>query len=216
MTVSSRPKSFPVRARWVAASIAALLTLPLAGDRVRAADHLDAPKTQDNILADITDVYAWHTGDGKIVAVVNFAGLNEAGAPTRYSSDVLYGIHVDNDGDNEPDHDVWIRFGQNSEGAWGVKVQDLPGGQAEVIGPVQSTIDAGLGLRVWAGLRDDPFFFDLVGFNMTLMSGDLSFDAKRDTFAKTNVTSIVVEMSTDAVVGAGTTFKLWASTRVKP
>ena len=44
-------------------------------------------------------------------------------------------------------------------------------------------------------------------------TGTLSFDIKHDTFATTNVTSIVVEMSTDAVVGAGSTFQLWASTR---
>jgi hypothetical protein len=128
---------------------------------------------------------------------------------------VLYGLHIDNDGDNAADQDVWVRFGQDPEGNWGVQVTDLPGGDPVVVGAVDTVIDAGLGLRVWAGLRDDPFFFDLDGFGKTLMTGTLSFDPMRDTFAKTNVGSIIVEMSTDAVQGQGTSFRLWASTRVK-
>jgi hypothetical protein len=127
---------------------------------------------------------------------------------------VLYGVHIDNDGDNEPDLNTWIRFGQNAGGQWGVQVVGLPGSEDAVVGPIDTVIDAQLGLRVFAGLRDDPFFFDLDGFNETKMTGALSFDAMNDTFAQTNVTSIVLEMSTDAVVSGGTTFNLWASTRV--
>lgn len=196
-------------------AITALAVIPLITDTVNAADHLDAPKSKANLSADITDVYAWHTGDGKIVAVLNFAGFTEIGAPAKFSKDVLYVIHVDNDGDNVSDFDTLIRFGQDAASNWGVQVSDLPGGDAVIVGPVGTTIDAGLGLRVWAGLRDDPFFFDLDGFGKTLMTGTLSFDPTRDTFAKTNVGSIIVEMSTDAVQGQGTSFRLWASTRVK-
>lgn len=196
------------------AGLAVAAATPLLTHEVSAADHLDAPKTKANLPGDITDVYAWHTGDGKVVAVINVAGFTEVGAPAMYSSGVLYGIHVDNDGDNEPDHDTWIRFGQNGAGEWGVQVTGLPGSADPLVGPVETVIEGQLGLRVWAGLRDDPFFFDLDGFNSTLMTGTLMFDAANDSFAQTNVTSIVVEMSTDAVVGAGSTFGLWATTRV--
>lgn len=201
-------------AGFVAAGIAVAAAVPLLSTIVSAADHLDAPKTKANLLADITDVYAWHTDDGKVVAVLNVAGFTEAGQPPQLDSTVLYGIHIDNNGDNEADIDTWIRFGQNGAGDWGVQVTDLPGGDPVVVGPVGQTVEAGLGLRVWAGSRDDPFFFDLDGFQKTLMTGDLSFDATNDTFAKTNVTSIIVEMSTDAVVAGNETFQLWASTRV--
>lgn len=200
----------------LALGLAGLAAMPLLTDTVHAADHVDAPKTKALLAGDITDVYAWHTGDGKIVAVLDFAGFGEAGAPATYDPNVLYTIHVDNNNDNEPEHDVRIRFGQNGAGAWGVQVSGIPGGQPVVTGPVETTLAAGLGLRVFAGLRDDPFFFDLDGFKKTLMLGALSFDNAHDTFAKTNVTAIVVEMSTDAIVGNGKTFRLWASTRVKP
>jgi|JI6StandDraft_1071083.scaffolds.fasta_scaffold01673_9 hypothetical protein len=200
-------------ARLVVVGLAAAAALPLLSDTVSAADHLDAPKTMMNQAADITDVYAWHTDDAKVVAVVNFSGLIESGVEPKFDSKVVYGIHIDNDADGVADHDVWFRFGQNGAGDWGIQAVGIPGGTPTVSGPLNTSIDAGLGLRLWAGLRDDPFFFDLDGFKATLSSSTLSFNKDNDTFAGTNVTSIVVEMSTDAVVGAGSTFQLWASTR---
>lgn len=197
----------------VLAGLAAAAATPLLTHEVSAADHLDAPNTMAKQAADITDVYAWHTEDGKVVAVLNFAGLGEVGQSATYNPDILYGIHIDNDGDNESDLDTWIRFGQNGAGDWGVQVVGLPGSADPLVGPIETTITGQLGLRVFAGLRDDPFFFDLDGFKATLMSGALSFDSMNDTFAQTNVTSIVVEMSTDAILDGGTTFALWATTR---
>ncbi|MEZ4452707.1 MAG: DUF4331 family protein [Nannocystaceae bacterium] len=180
---------------------------------VTAADHLDAPATKADHAADITDFYAWHKDDGKIVVVLNYAGLTEVGQPGLYDSSVVYGVHIDNNGDNTPDENVWIRFGQNSMGEWGVQFTGLPGVAEPVVGAVGETIDAGLGTRAYAGLRDDPFFFDLQGLTDTLMTGTLSFDNTRDTFAMTNVNSIIFEMSTDAAAGGSNTVKLWSSTR---
>lgn len=197
----------------VVAGLATAAATPLLTHEVSAADHLDAPKTKAFAAADITDVYAWHTDDGKVVVVLNFAGFGEAGVPATYDSTVLYGVHVDSDGDNEADHDVWVRFGQNGAGEWGVQFVGVPGSEAAVVGPVGTVIDGQLGQRMYAGLRDDPFFFDLDGFQATTMTGTLSFDSTNDSFAQTNVTSIVFEMATDAVLDGGTTFTLWASTR---
>ena len=199
---------------FLVAGLAVAASAPLLSHDVNAADHLDAPKAQANIPADITDVHAWHTDAGKVVAILSFAGLTEVGLPATYDPSVLYGIHVDNDGDFAPDLTTWIRFGQNGAGDWGVQVVGLPGSEDPIVGPVETVLTGNLGLRVFAGLRDDAFFFDLQGLNETLMTGDLSFDAKRDTFAQTNVTAIAVEMSTDAVIGGGTTFNLWTTTRV--
>ncbi|MCA9708617.1 MAG: DUF4331 family protein [Myxococcales bacterium] len=119
---------------------------------------------------------------------------------------------MDNDGDNEADQTVWVRFGQSPSGAWGVEFEGIPGGSAEVIGPVNTELDAGLGLRAFAGVRDDPFFFDLDGFQATRATGTLSFDPERDSFAATNVTMIVVEMSIDGVAAGSDTLALWATT----
>lgn len=195
----------------MAAVALATTALMLARPQAQAADHVDAPGTTADAAADITDFFAWHEGD-RVVAAIAFAGLDIPGSSGTYDDQILYGIHVDNDGDNEADQTVWARFGQDAGGEWGVKVEGIPGGQAEVIGPVGEVLDAGLGLRVFAGVRDDPFFFDLDGFQATLASGTLSFDPGNDTFANTNVTMLVVEMSIDGVAAGSTDLQLWATT----
>jgi hypothetical protein len=188
------------------------LTVALATSGVFAADHAEAPGTMADLAADITDVYAWHTENGTIVAVVDFAGLQEAGSTGTYDADVLYGLHIDNDGDNEPDIDVWVRFGQNGAGEWGVQALNVPGSDVPLEGPVDTVIDGGNGVQLYAGPRDDPFFFDLDGYKATLMSGTLMFDNTNDTFAGTNVTAIVIEMDADAAAGGGDGLQLWATT----
>jgi len=180
---------------------------------VTAADHVDAPATTADAAADITDVYAWHTDQGTLVAVIDFAGLLEVGQPAVYDGKVVYGLHVDNDGDNVADQDVWVRFGENGAGEWGVQVSGLPGNATPVVGPVEQVIDAGLGQKVFAGLRDDPFFFDLQGYKETLMTGTLSFDSTRDSFAKLNVSAIVLEISLDGIAGGSQELQVWATTR---
>ncbi|HRI08431.1 MAG TPA: DUF4331 family protein [Nannocystaceae bacterium] len=196
----------------VAAAAATALTSLMVGI-VTAADHVDAPATTADAAADITDVYAWHTDQGTLVAVIDFAGLLEVGQPAVYDGKVVYGLHVDNDGDNVADQDVWVRFGENGAGEWGVQVSGLPGNATPVVGPVEQVIDAGLGQKVFAGLRDDPFFFDLQGYKETLMTGTLSFDSTRDSFAKLNVSAIVLEISLDGIAGGSQELQVWATTR---
>jgi hypothetical protein len=202
--------------RRIGAAICAALALglPWFSTLGLAADHADAPTSKEDPPADITDLYAWHTDD-RIVVGLGFAGYSEVGTPPVFDRDVLYGIHVDNDGDSLADWDVWVRFGRNDAGEWGVQVENLPGATETVVGPVESTIDAGLGLRVFAGLRDDPLFFDLFGFKETLDTETLAFDATRDSFAGLNTTMIVVEMSLDAVAAGSSTLQVWATTARK-
>jgi hypothetical protein len=51
------------------------------------------------------------------------------------------------------------------------------------------------GIRLFAGQRDDPFFFDFVGFTGFLgASFTPAAETPADTFAGTNVSSIVVEL----------------------
>jgi hypothetical protein len=197
-------------ARWGLGALA-LVLLPFSSPPTHAADHADSPATTEDAPADLTDVYAWHDGSTLVVGF-GFAGLAEAGMPAVYDSGVLYTVHIDNDGDNLSDHDIYVRFGQDARGEWGVQVENLPGIADPVIGPVETTIDAGLGLRVFAGLRDDPFFFDLDGFRETLMTGMLSFDNTRDTFAARNITAVVLEASIDALAGGADSVAVWVST----
>lgn len=193
--------------------LGAAALLLLSHDGVRAADHAEAPGTQADNAADISDVYAWHTENDTLVAVINFAGLAAAGDPATYDLDVLYGIHIDNNADNTPDIDIWCRFGTNmAQDEWGVQCLNVPGADAAVEGPVETNIDGGNGVMLYAGSRDDPFFFDLDGYQATLMTETVMFNAENDFFAGRNVTSIVIEMDAAAAAGGGTTLQLWGTT----
>ncbi|MBA3699586.1 MAG: DUF4331 family protein [Planctomycetes bacterium] len=177
------------------------------------ADHADAPGATADPAADIADVYAIHDlAADRLTLVLTFAGLkmpalNQQGT---YDDDVLYVINIDTNNDKVADFVIDVRFGQNPAGASGVRVAGLPGAPAVVIGAVETILEPAAGVKVFAGLRDDPFFFDLDGFNATRMSGNLSFDNTRDFFAGTNISAIVLETKLSAV--SSTAFSLWATT----
>ena len=183
---------------------------------VIAADHLDpSPRVGMPVgnAADIADVYAWNTGTStlsdNLVVALTFAG--PIGATFTGDRDVLYTIEVDsNDALFDPDVSIRARFGQDGNGQWGVMLTGIPGTDGPVVGPVGSIIDLG-GASAYAGVREDPFFFDLTGFQNTLMTGALSFDPARDFFQGGNVSAIVIEVPLRALPGDGP-YQVWATT----
>ncbi|MEM9191433.1 MAG: DUF4331 family protein [Myxococcota bacterium] len=180
-------------------------------DPADAADHLDpSPRVAAGDSTDIADIYAWHQG-GNLVVALTFAGPVAPGVGATYDRDALYGIHIDDaDADNLANDDIYVRFGQNMAGEWGVWADGVPGGGGAIVGPAGGTITSGP-VQVYTGLRDDPFFFDLQGFQETLAMGTLRFDGTRDFFAGQNVTAIVVEFPLSELSGTGP-FNVWATT----
>src|ERR1700753_1134071 len=70
--------------------------------------HREAPEISQDPVADSTDVYAFVSPDrpGTVTLIANYIPLQgPAGGPNFYAfgDDVLYEIHVDNNGDAEPD-----------------------------------------------------------------------------------------------------------------
>ncbi len=211
---SSCPPPVHARSRW--RSRAWLAALPVVGLTFLAADHVEAPGTKVDAPADITDVYVWHNAaTDRFTAVIDVAGMQVPGTGQQgnYDDEVLLTLHIDRNGDSQAEVMVEVRFGQSSTGAWGVEVRNLPGTSAPVVGAVEQVLNAGNGVKVFAGLRDDPFFFDLAGFKATLMTGTLSFDHTRDSFAGTNLTSVVMEMPLSAVTvnGSAPQLRVWAT-----
>ncbi len=182
-----------------------------------AADHAEAPVASADPAADIADYFAWYKkADGNLVFIVTVAPLTGAvadGGAAVYDADVLYGIHVDNDGDQVADHDLWVRFGQNAAGDWGVQAAGVPGAEA-FSGPVESVVTSDGGAQLWAGLSDDPFFFDLAGYQNTLSSATVAFTAE-DTLAGFNVTTIALEVDATLLLGSDGTMQTWATTSRK-
>lgn len=198
----------------MAGALAALLT---TSEAAQAADHAEAPAASADAPADIADFYAWYSdasGSGRIVVALTYAGVGASQVNAVYDADVLYGVHVDLDQDSVPDTEMWVRFGQNGAGDWGMQVQGVPGASGDISGPVGEIIEDSSGLRFWAGKKDDPFFFDLQGFQDTLATGTLSFTGT-DGLAGLNASAIVFEIDSAALVGDGHTISIWATTARK-
>ncbi|MBP6631295.1 MAG: DUF4331 family protein [Kofleriaceae bacterium] len=185
-----------------------------------AADHLDPPARTNpdsggtDRAADIADVYAWHQGTGAtatLVTVLTFSGPNApaAGQATPCDRDVLYRTHVSN---GTTTFDIGARFGHDDLGNCFVRVEGIPGtGGAAVMGPTERTIQRS-GVKVFAGLRDDPFFFDLTGFRETVAMGQIRMISDRDFFAGLNTSALVLEFPLAAVSPTGQALKVWGTT----
>jgi hypothetical protein len=77
--------------------------------------HREAPEISQDPVADSTDVYAFVSPDrpGTVTLIANYIPLQgPAGGPNFYAfgDDVLYEIHVDNNGDAEPDVTYQFQF----------------------------------------------------------------------------------------------------------
>jgi hypothetical protein len=71
------------------------------------------------------------------------------------------------------------------------------------------------GIKVFAGPRDDPFFFDLVRFKDIIGGTQTGFrNPGVDTFAGTNVMSIVVEVP-KSMLGSAAAINVWGETKTK-
>jgi len=190
----------------------------VSGAGLVAADHLDPPgrtnpanDTTPDKAADIADVFAWHTATD-VNLVLTFAGPQSANLPAVYDPDVLYTINVSNAAPRTtPDIPIEVRFGRGSGNTFGVQVKGLPG----VTGAIEGAVETDLvkdGVRVRAGLFDDPFFFDLQGFRDTVATGTLSFNNQRDFFAGQNDTAIVISIPRDRIENGTNLVDVWATT----
>jgi hypothetical protein len=101
----------------IGAALAALLVALAAPNPngATASSHREAPVISDDPTADNTDVYAFVSPDrpDSVTIVANYIPLEEpAGGPNfaKFGDDVLYELHVDNDGDSAEDVTYQFRF----------------------------------------------------------------------------------------------------------
>ncbi len=185
----------------------------------QAADHLDPPGRTDPAVdatadtpADIADVYSWHTADSVVIAVT-FAGPQPTTAPAFYDRNMLYTVNISNAGTRaDVEIPIQVRFGPGANAnEFGVQVTGLPGVTGALVGPVETNLTSN-GVTFRAGLFDDPFFFDLVGFRQTVSTGTLAFDNQRNFFAGQNLTAIVMEIPRSRIENGTNPIGIWAST----
>jgi hypothetical protein len=194
-----------------------------------AADHIDAPAVSGG-TSDITDFYAFQGEDtNNLVFVANIKGLLSPSETMNATFDetTLIEFNIDTNGDNIED----------------LVIQAIPrDGEMYFFGPyapsltgLNSTIDATMnsskvaitkygeqavigmenGMKYFAGPRDDPFFMDFARYG-EIISGDASGfnNPGSDTFAGTNVLSIVVEVP-KTMIGSTGTINTWVESKVK-
>ena len=181
---------------------------------VGGADHKDSPSVSDTPAVDNTDLYAFRSPANNDNLVI-VAGFNPLTAPsdnarTNFDPQMQMQIEVDRTGDPAPEATATLRFTENPltlvvEGLGpAISAPVTPPGQANPI-----ITEAG-GVKVFAGLREDPFFFDLQGFMMFASNPQAPVSGLRpagagqatDTFAGTNVSMIVLEVPITALTGA--------------
>src|SRR5919106_5124731 len=188
---------------------AVVLTLgaaPLVGF---GADHLDAPgltPPSGRLDGDINDVYVFE-GSNALKTVLAVTTHPAAGAisPLAYATDVSYRIHVDNDGDAKPELTFKVLFGAWDGDSQPYRISGMDARGMRIVGNGNTGDDTTLtgGGRAFAGLRSDPFFFDLAAFRGSVLGiGDRRFcDATpTDFFEELNTNAIVIELP-DAALG---------------
>ena len=222
-------------ARGAASALTALLMT--AGMPALAADHRDSPVVDDDPAADINDVYMFRDPKDKtqLVLVLSTYPLENPRFATsyQYDPDVIFQIAFDTDGNGTFERYVTAKFSPLSNGAGSLQTVTvtLPGGKTVTGNVTQPTIQSPEppatiinqdGVKVFAGQRDDPFFFDLIGFNRvvakinaTSVNGgkgqvDPSLFTHKDSFAGFNVQALVIEAPITDFVGKNRKFGISA------
>ena len=217
--------------------LGSLLAVIIAGGLLYAADHIDAPAVTGtgnvSIGSDITDIYAFQSpaDNSKMVFVMNTQGLMSPAttAAATFPSNVMYEFNIDNTGDNVEDLVIQCLvqngkmrvYGPVAPGTTGTTITVHTGGpltEVAVTGytatsPVIGTSSSNI--KAFAGPRDDPFFFDLAQFKKVLAGTASGFNNPgTDSFAGTNVMSIVVEVP-KSLLGSASTINVWGETKTK-
>jgi len=220
---------------------AAALTLALGGAPllVTGADHLDAPALggltnaagdfaphSDHGDRDINDVYVFQGSNASrtVFAMTTNPAINLF--ETMFGHNVRYAINVDRNGDAKQDLAyVWRFSDPNGAGAQSYTVTRYTGANARSYAmgvKIGSGWTSGSGIgtardgaRVFAGVRSDPFFFDLTGFigtlfkigsdNLKVIDGNAS-----DFFTPLNTNAVVIEVPDDSI--GATNIGVWGTT----
>jgi len=209
----------------------------------RSADHLDSPATKADPTVDVDDLYAFMDGSNLVLAMTVFPA---ATAGAKFSDKVQYVIHTSSGakyGTTTASEDIICTFDAAQ------KIQCWAGTDEYVTGDASAT--SGLAstdgkFKVFAGLRADPFFFNLDGFKHThatvegaqglvpdvagcpglddgtaaVLRGQLTTapdgGPPQDFFKSLNGLAIVVSIDKTLVTKGGAILSTWASTHKAP
>jgi len=195
-----------------------------------SADQLRFPG--DDTRLDLTDVFAFRSTEhaGKTVLIVDSnptvrppITLPATVVTSRdFHPGAVYRINIDSDGDAQADVAFTLTFSELASGTQTGTLHHASGASAREPGPAGHQLTASIpvsfdavarpvetdGIRVFAGVRSEPFFADvegaLHGFQWT----------GHDDFEGNNVLSIALEVP-DEMLGTGPAIGVWASVSLR-
>jgi len=222
---------------------AAALILAIGGAPllVSGADHLDAPAlghtssgSSVDLLSthgdrDINDVYVFNNAarTRTVFAMTTNPAVNvpTVDAMANFGTNVRYVINVDRTGDAVQDLAFVWRFGAAGPNGQPYSVWRYTGANARSLAhgvQIGSGWTGGTGIgtakgnaKVFAGVRADPFFFDLLGFLGTVLHvgtaqlGNCG-SSNCDFFAPLNTNAMVLEVPNDSI--GATNIGVWGTT----
>ncbi len=138
--------------------------------RARSADHLDAPATTADPAADINDVFSWVDGTNMVLAMTV---TPNAPAGTAFSNATQYVFHTQSGATygatTAAEKDIIATFDATGKISLWVGTDEYVTGDASATTGLASADGK---VKVFAGLRADPFFFNLTGFKYTVAQVD--------------------------------------------
>lgn len=205
----------------------AVTSFMVPSQRINAADHAEATNVAALPSADIGDTYAFldPNDNTKMVIALDVEGFivpSELGNLGFFADDVTYRFEIENTGDAKADLNIDVTFSkQTSRSEPQTATIKLPGGKSftakttvaneRATGPVPFTVTTDPATKVdfFAGLCDDPFYFDIIGFNRfaaSVRAGSPDANALkrgRDSFAGYNIHMIALDVPVSLLKGAG-------------
>lgn len=204
--------------------------LLFAGLLLMSADHIDAPAVT-GANSDIADFYAFESPESSqnLVFAFTLQGLMSPASTqsAAFDENVLIEFNIDNDGDFVEDLVIqaiprdgkMYTFGPYSPSSTGLisTIDDNMDPMATDISTYGNApiIGTEAGMKVFAGPRDDPFFFDLGAYTNILGGTATGFSSPgSDTFAGTNALALVVEVP-KSLLGSASSINTWVETKTK-
>ena len=191
-------------------SILSMMVLAVSGVSVFAADHLEAPAVMDDGRLDINDLYVFQSFEDPNNSVLILTVNPAAGviSPTSFNPAGSYLFEIDNTGDAVADIVYETTFGRvfkNGLQRYLVRRNDTVVARG-VTGVTVARTSGVVNAR--CGTFDDPFFFDLNGFNDGFnFTGD-------DFFAGLNVSAIVIEVPNSQLNGDSSNISVHSRTTI--
>ncbi|MEO8361273.1 MAG: DUF4331 family protein [Vicinamibacteria bacterium] len=207
---------------------------------VQAADHADGPAASADPTADIDDVYAWMSSDSATLNLVMTVGRDVA-TSFKPSDKVQYVFHTTSrpsfGSATTTDTNIIAEFDVAGKiNLWVGNDEYLEGDASSEMG-----LETSKGrVKVYTGVRNDPFYFNLKGFQSVAntvgtVAGSLRFDPAgcpsldaatsgvlvgglstgKDDFLGFNSYAIVISVDKTLVTKGGPIVSVWGSTNRK-